>query len=175
MLKYILLSHHRVKLHHVLQCGFDPEQLLEENVWEGQVNNIVVVKSHAAQNAEQEVLLLIHFWLCGRWAKYEVWFSNIQKKEDSSQFKPSEFINSNVLQIQFSFSLTWPNVYVMQSLRTQLRLWLADLTLGGNQTRVLLSLYMNISDSGAMSSSNTKRNMSFLLTFITFLSSTNCT
>lgn len=63
--KSILLSHYRFKLLHVIQCGFDPEQLLEENAWEGQVDDVVVVKSQATQNTKQEVPLLLHFWLFG--------------------------------------------------------------------------------------------------------------
>lgn len=63
--KSILLCHHGLKLLHIIQCGFDPEQLLEENVWEGQVNDVVVVKRQATQNTEQEVILLHHFWLFG--------------------------------------------------------------------------------------------------------------
>lgn len=48
-------------------------------------------------------------------------------------------------------------------------------TFGGNQTRVLLSLYMNMSDLGSISSLNAYRKKSLMLTFISFLLSVNIT
>lgn len=68
--KAALLSHYRVKLLHVIQWGFDVKQLLEENQWEGHVDDVAVVESQAAQNTEQEVTLLFHFWLFGQWQKH---------------------------------------------------------------------------------------------------------
>lgn len=64
--KSVLLCQHRVKLLHVVQRRFDPEQLLEQSLWEAQVDNVVVVESQATQNAKQEVSLLLYFWLFGR-------------------------------------------------------------------------------------------------------------
>ncbi|KAG7226001.1 hypothetical protein INR49_018602 [Caranx melampygus] len=47
-----------VKLLHVVHGRFDPDQFLEENQWEGQVDNVVVVKSQATQNTKQESSLI---------------------------------------------------------------------------------------------------------------------
>lgn len=59
--KCFLLCHDRIKLFHVVQGRFDSEQLLEERQRELQVNDVVVVKSQATQNAKQEVLPFLHF------------------------------------------------------------------------------------------------------------------
>uniref|UniRef100_A0A096M2J9 Protein YIF1 n=1 Tax=Poecilia formosa TaxID=48698 RepID=A0A096M2J9_POEFO len=53
----------RIKLLHVVQGRFDSEQLLKERQRERQVNDVVVVKSQATQDAKQEVLLFLHLRL----------------------------------------------------------------------------------------------------------------
>lgn len=60
-----LLCHDTIKLLHVVEGRFDSEQLLEERQRERQVNDVVVVKSQATQNAKQEVLPFLHFKLLG--------------------------------------------------------------------------------------------------------------
>ena len=98
-IKNVLLFHDRVELLHVIHWGFDPDQLLEENQWEGQVDNVVVVKSHATQNSEQEVTLLLHFGLFGSWIK----------NKTNSMYDLVTFTRRQIVQIPAELALanTW--------------------------------------------------------------------
>jgi len=59
------LGHDGLELRQVAHGGFPPQQLLEEHQGERHVDDVVVVQRQAAQDAQQEVGLLLHFGLFG--------------------------------------------------------------------------------------------------------------
>lgn len=62
----ILLCQGGVELSHVVQRGFDSQQLLEDNQRKRQVDDVLVVESQTTQDAEQEVRLQLLFGLSSR-------------------------------------------------------------------------------------------------------------
>lgn len=61
-----LLCQGGVELSHVVQRGFDSQQLLEDDQRKRQVDDVLVVESQTTQHAEQEVCLQLLFGLSNR-------------------------------------------------------------------------------------------------------------